>query len=38
MLDRDVVVELPADVRIVLENADPAPLPEDEDAHEHDEP
>jgi hypothetical protein len=37
-LDRDVEVELPADVRIVLENADPAPLPEDEDADLHDEP
>jgi len=30
-LERDVEVELPADVRIVLENAEPAPLPEDED-------
>lgn len=38
LLDRDVEVELPADVRIVLENADPAPLPEDEDAPEHAEP
>jgi hypothetical protein len=33
-LDRDVEVELPVDVRIVLENAEPAPLPEDEDAHD----
>lgn len=29
-LERDVEVELPADVRIVLENAEPAPLLEDE--------
>jgi hypothetical protein len=39
-LDRDVEVELPADVRIVLENADPAPLPEDggDHGHEREEP
>jgi hypothetical protein len=40
-LDRDVEVELPADVRIVLENAEPAPAPpEDEEGlgeHEPDE-
>lgn len=36
LLDRDVEVELPADVRIVLENAEPAPAPpEDEDLGEH---
>jgi hypothetical protein len=29
-LDRDVEVELPADVRIVLENAEPAPAPPDD--------
>lgn len=41
-LDRDVEVELPADVRIVLENAEPAPpRPETEDEAEpelHEEP
>lgn len=36
LLDRDVEVELPADVRIVLENAELAPPPDDED-HAHDE-
>jgi hypothetical protein len=30
-LDRDVEVELPADVRIVLENAEPAPAPPDDE-------
>lgn len=30
LLDRDVPVELPVDVRLVLENAEPAPLPDDE--------
>lgn len=37
LLDRDVEVELPADVRIVLENAEPAPLPEDDEDHAQDE-
>lgn len=31
LLDRDVEVELPADVRIVLENAEPAPAPPEDD-------
>ncbi|MEB2343993.1 MAG: hypothetical protein OZ948_04580 [Deltaproteobacteria bacterium] len=37
LLDRDVEVELPADVRIVLENAEPAPAPpeDDEEPGEH---
>jgi len=30
LLDRDVPVELPVDVRLLLENVEPAPLPDDE--------